>query len=38
VEVVSLKDIQRAGHLMAQFISALPADFVNQIRWDEAND
>ena len=35
VEEVCLKDISRAGHLMAEFIASLEPDFVKQIRWDE---
>jgi putative aminopeptidase FrvX len=35
VEVVALKDIQRAGRLLAEFITALEADFVEKIVWDE---
>jgi len=35
VEVVSLKDITRAGHLLAQFIAELPADFMQTLRWDD---
>ncbi|HEX7556114.1 MAG TPA: hypothetical protein VF338_05785 [Leptolinea sp.] len=35
VEMVSLKDIQRAGHLLAQFIANLEPDFVNQMRWED---
>lgn len=35
VEVVSLKDIQRAGRLLAQFIAGLTPDFMEKIRWDE---
>jgi tetrahedral aminopeptidase len=35
VEVVALKDIRRAGHLMAEFIANLQPDFVQNIRWDE---
>lgn len=35
VEVVSMKDIARAGHLLAQFIVELPADFMQNLRWDD---
>jgi putative aminopeptidase FrvX len=35
VEEVCLKDIARAGHLLAQFIANLKPDFTNQISWDE---
>lgn len=34
VESVSLKDIQRTGRLLAEFIASLEADFVNQIVWE----
>ena len=34
VELVALKDIQRAGRLLAEFIASLEADFMNQIAWD----
>lgn len=35
VEMVALKDIQRAGRIMAEFIAALEVDFVEKITWDE---
>ena len=35
VETVSLKDIRRAGRLMAEFISSLTPDTLDQIRWEE---
>jgi endoglucanase len=35
VEMVSLKDIQRAGRLLAGFITALEADFLEKLTWDE---
>ena len=34
VESVSVKDIQRAGRLLAEFISSLELDFVEKITWD----
>lgn len=34
IETVSVKDIQRAGRLLAEFIASLDADFVNTIQWD----
>ncbi len=34
VEMVALKDIQRAGRLLAEFVASLEADFINQIAWD----
>lgn len=35
VEVVSLKDIQRAGRLLAEFVVSLEEDFIEQITWDD---
>jgi endoglucanase len=35
VEVVALKDIQRAGRLLAEFIAALEVDFVEKIVWED---
>lgn len=35
VEVVSLKDIQRTGHLLAEFIARLEPETIQNIRWDE---
>lgn len=35
VEVVAIKDIQRAGRLLAEFIAALEADFVKKIVWED---
>jgi endoglucanase len=35
VEVVSIKDIQRAGRLLAEFISGLGPDFMEKIVWDK---
>ncbi len=34
VELVALKDIQRAGRLLAEFAASLEADFINKIAWD----
>lgn len=34
VEVVSLKDIRRAGRLMAEFIDSLTVDFMNEVIWE----
>jgi putative aminopeptidase FrvX len=34
VESVSVKDIQRAGRLLAEFIASLDANFVDTIVWD----
>lgn len=34
VEVVSVKDIQRTGRLLAEFISSLETDFVNTMIWE----
>ena len=35
VETVSLKDIRRAGRLMAEFIADLQPDALDQINWEE---
>jgi putative aminopeptidase FrvX len=35
VEVVALKDIQRAGRLLAEFIASLEPDYMEKIVWDE---
>jgi len=35
VEVVAIKDIQRAGRLLAEFIARLGADFMEKIVWDK---
>jgi endoglucanase len=35
VEVVSIKDIQRAGRLLAEFIASLTPDFISTITWDD---
>ncbi|MDX9991007.1 MAG: M20/M25/M40 family metallo-hydrolase [Anaerolineales bacterium] len=35
VEMVALKDIQRAGRLLAEFIVALEPDFVEKIVWED---
>jgi putative aminopeptidase FrvX len=35
VEMVALKDIQRAGRLLAEFIAGLEPDFISTITWDE---
>ncbi|PWH15799.1 MAG: hypothetical protein DDG60_05245 [Anaerolineae bacterium] len=35
VELVALKDIQRAGRLLAEFIASLEPDFVEKIVWED---
>jgi putative aminopeptidase FrvX len=35
VEVVSLKDIRRAGRLLAEFVCCLEPDFLTKITWDK---
>jgi endoglucanase len=35
VEVVSLKDIERVGRLLAEFIAGLEPDFVEKIVWED---
>jgi endoglucanase len=37
VEVVSLKDIQRAGRILAEFIATLEVDFIEKLTWDDEN-
>jgi endoglucanase len=34
VELVAMKDIQRAGRLLAEFTASLEADFIEKIVWD----
>jgi putative aminopeptidase FrvX len=34
VELTALKDIQRAGRLLAEFIGSLEADFIERIVWE----
>lgn len=35
VEIVALKDIQRAGRLLAEFVAGLEPDFLNAIAWED---
>ncbi len=35
VEVAAVKDIQRAGRLLAEFIAGLTPDFMDKITWDD---
>jgi endoglucanase len=35
VESVSIKDVQRTGRLLAEFIASLEADFMSTIKWDD---
>lgn len=35
VEMIVLKDLRRTGHLLAEFIASLPADFIESIQWDD---
>jgi endoglucanase len=34
VEVIAVKDLQRAGRLLAEFISSLEEDFMTKIVWE----
>jgi endoglucanase len=34
VEMVSLKDIERAGRLLAEFAASLDAEFMNKLTWE----
>lgn len=38
VEIISLKDIERTGRLLAEFILALTADSLAKINWDEEEE
>jgi endoglucanase len=35
VEMVMLKDIQRAGRLLTEFVASLEPDFLNTIAWED---
>lgn len=35
VEMVAMKDIQRAGRLLAEFVTGLEPDFMSTITWDD---
>lgn len=35
VEMISIKDVQRAGRLLSEFISRLEVDFASKISWEE---
>jgi putative aminopeptidase FrvX len=35
IEIASLKDIERCGHLMAEFIARLEPNVMDKIQWDE---
>jgi endoglucanase len=35
VEMILLKDVRRAAHLLAEFIAWLPLDFIEKLSWDE---
>jgi tetrahedral aminopeptidase len=35
VELISLHDIQRTGHLLAEFIKRMESDFLQKISWDD---
>ncbi len=36
VEVISMKNVRRAGRLLAEFIAGLDADFMQKLSWEEA--
>jgi putative aminopeptidase FrvX len=38
VEVVSIKDVQRVGRLLSEFISGLKPDFISTIVWEEEDN
>jgi endoglucanase len=35
VEMAALKDIQRAGRLLAEFVAGLEAEFLSAISWED---
>jgi endoglucanase len=35
VEMISLKDVGRAGRLLAEFAASLDNEFMNKLKWDE---
>jgi endoglucanase len=35
VESVAIKDVQRAGRLLAEFVASLDVNFVDTIKWDD---
>jgi hypothetical protein len=38
VETVEIKDIERIGRWLAEFIAELPMDFLTRLVWDEEAD
>jgi endoglucanase len=38
VEMIALKDMERAGRLLAETIVRLEVDFMEKITWDEVKD
>lgn len=36
VEIISIKDVMRTGHLLAEFIARLTPDFTEKIRWEDS--
>jgi tetrahedral aminopeptidase len=37
VELIAIKDVQRVGRLLAEFIAGLEPDFVSKIQWEDAD-
>jgi endoglucanase len=35
VEMISLKDVQRTGRLLAEFAAELDGDFLAKLSWDD---
>jgi len=35
VEMISMKDVERTGRLLAEFVTELDADFMDSLSWDE---
>jgi endoglucanase len=38
VEMIALKDMERAGRLLAETIVRIEVDFMQKITWDEVKD
>jgi len=38
IETIDLRDIERAGRLLAQFIASLEGEFLSALAWDELKD
>lgn len=38
VEIIAIKDVQRVGRLLSEFISGLELNFISKISWEDKND